>query len=320
MSKVEAVNCHQMPKEIVKEMDKYIIGQDEAKKAVAIAFVSRGRRMMVEDETLRSEILPKNVLLSGPTGVGKTEIARRVADITDSPFLKVEMTKFTEVGYAGKDVESIIRDFVDLTIKRERDKMIKNYEASARKMAIKYIIQAIKKATKMKKAADNNRNILQTIITNDEKPGNKNISDFKTFTEFEQKQSDNLFDNLNFDVDEDKFANGEYDDVDITIVMPENLKKDSFVGLEDGFINGSNGAAAMISIIPLFSFKGDKNTAGTERTMKVREALDIMTDYYIDKYIDKYLVVTDVIKKIEQKGVIFLDEIDKLISNNTSVI
>ena len=316
MSKKDMV-CHQMPKEIVKEMDKYIIGQYEAKKAVAIAFVSRGRRMLVDDEVLRSEMLPKNVLLSGPTGVGKTEIARRVADITDSPFLKVEMTKFTEVGYAGKDVESIIRDFVDLTIKRERGKMIKNYEVSAKKMAIKYVIQAIKKATKMKKAVDD-RNILQTIVTNDEKSKNKNISDSETFTEFEKKQSDNLFDSLNFDIDEDKFANGEYDDVDITIVMPDGVgsKKDSFIGLEDGFINGTSGAVAMISIIPLFSFnKGDKNVSEVARTMKVREALDIMTDYYIDKYLDKCLVVTDVIKKIEQKGVIFLDEIDKLISN-----
>lgn len=315
MSKQSEV-CHQMPKEIVKEMDKYIIGQDEAKKAVAIAFVSRGRRMMIEDEVLRSEILPKNVLLSGPTGVGKTEIARRVADITDSPFLKVEMTKFTEVGYAGKDVESIIRDFVDLTIKRERDKMIKNYEASAKKMAIKYIIQAIKKATKMKKTDD--KNILQTIIANDKKLENKDTADSDAFVRPEENQSDSLFDNLNFDIDEDKFANGEYDDIDITIVVPDNVgsKKDSFVGIEDGFINGTSGAAAMISIIPLFSFsKGDKNVSEVARTMKVREALDMMTDYYIDKYIDKCLVVTDVIKKIEQKGVIFLDEIDKLISS-----
>ena len=123
---------HKTPKEIVKEMNNYIIGQDEAKKLVAIAFVNRGRRMMVEDEKLRSEITPKNVLLSGPTGVGKTEIARRVADITDSPFIKVEMTKFTEVGYAGKDVETIIRDLVEITIKRERNNLAKKYEDTAK--------------------------------------------------------------------------------------------------------------------------------------------------------------------------------------------
>ena len=108
LKKAEVLN--QTPKEIAKEMDKYIIGQDEAKKAVAIAFVNRGRRMMIDDPELRAEISPKNVLLSGPTGVGKTEIARRVAGITDSPFVKAEMTKYTEVGHAGKDVDSIIRE------------------------------------------------------------------------------------------------------------------------------------------------------------------------------------------------------------------
>ena len=118
----KTVVSYQTPKEIVKEMDKYIIGQEEAKKVVAIAFVNRARRMRITDDSLRSEILPKNVLLSGPTGVGKTEIARRVADITGSPFFKVEMTKFTEVGYAGKDVESIIRDLVSVTVKREKDR------------------------------------------------------------------------------------------------------------------------------------------------------------------------------------------------------
>ena len=133
----------QTPKEIVSEMNKYIIGQAEAKKAVAIAFVNRGRRMMIDDEELRAEICPKNVMLSGPTGVGKTEIARRVADITDSPFIKVEMTKFTEVGYAGKDVESIIRDLVDLTIKRERDKIAKEQDMASKKFAIKYVAKAM---------------------------------------------------------------------------------------------------------------------------------------------------------------------------------
>ena len=133
----KTVVSYQTPKEIVKEMDKYIIGQEEAKKVVAIAFVNRARRMRIADDSLRSEILPKNVLLSGPTGVGKTEIARRVADITGSPFFKVEMTKFTEVGYAGKDVESIIRDLVSVTIKREKDKLAKEHEMIAKRAAIK---------------------------------------------------------------------------------------------------------------------------------------------------------------------------------------
>ena len=162
----KATISHQTPKEIAVEMDKYIIGQDEAQKAVAIEFVNRGRRMMISDEKLRAEISPKNVLLSGPTGVGKTEIARRVADITDSPFFKVEMTKFTEVGYAGRDVETIIRDLVDLTIKRERDRMTKEREIVAKKSAVKYVLQAMKDFKKQKKT---DKNIIQTIKPSTEK-------------------------------------------------------------------------------------------------------------------------------------------------------
>ena len=262
---------HQTPKEIASKMDEYIIGQDDAKKAVAIAFVNRGRRMMIKDESLQAEISPKNVLLSGPTGVGKTEIARRVADITDSPFLKVEMTKFTEVGYAGKDVETIIRDLVDLTIKRERNKMIKEREDIAKKSAIKYVAQAMKDAGK--------------------------------------------------DVDLDKLAHGDYDNDEVKIALPATARKHNdekgaaFGGVEDGLV----GAAMAISIVPLFDLglpkvKKDK----VVKTVKVRDALESMAEYEVEEFVDKNLVIADVLKKIEQKGVVFLDEIDKLISNKNS--
>ena len=167
---------HQTPKEIVVEMNKYIIGQEEAKKAVAIAFVNRGRRMMIDDENLRAEISPKNVLLSGPTGVGKTEIARRVADITDSPFLKVEMTKFTEVGYAGKDVESIIRDLVEITLKKEKDKLSKAVEMTAKKNALKYVFKALQENNKAR-----DRQIPLELHTGDELVAhdNKNKKDIQ---------------------------------------------------------------------------------------------------------------------------------------------
>ena len=213
---------HKTPKEIVKEMNNYIIGQDEAKKLVAIAFVNRGRRMMVEDEKLRSEITPKNVLLSGPTGVGKTEIARRVADITDSPFIKVEMTKFTEVGYAGKDVETIIRDLVEITIKRERNNLAKKYEDTAKANALKTVGDALRKAG---------------------------------------------FVNLN----EEKLANGEYDNQEIEIALPENPNKSQ---PNDPFFDGTpamGAATAMISIIPLFDYNGpEKKNKKELKKVKVR--------------------------------------------------
>src|SRR5580700_6266925 len=118
------------PKEIVGELDKYIIGQAEAKRAVAIALRNRWRRMQLTSP-LRDEIMPKNILMIGPTGVGKTEIARRVAKLADAPFIKIEATKFTEVGYVGRDVESIIRDLVDMAVKLMREKAIARVRAAA---------------------------------------------------------------------------------------------------------------------------------------------------------------------------------------------
>ena len=115
-----------VPKKIVEELDKYIVSQDEAKKNVAISLRNRYRRKEIENETLRKEITPKNIILMGSTGVGKTEIARRLAKITDSPFLKVEATKYTEVGYVGKDVESIIKDLVAVTITKLKNEKIES--------------------------------------------------------------------------------------------------------------------------------------------------------------------------------------------------
>ena len=255
---------HKTPKELVKEMDKYIIGQQDAKKAVAIAFVDRYRRMMIEDDELRAEILPKNVLLSGSTGVGKTEIARRIANITDSPFLKVEMTKFTEVGYAGKDVETIIRDLVDLTMKREKDRLTKEREPISKKEAIKCVMRALKEAGK--------ENVL-----------------------------------------EDDVMCGKYDNEQIKIEAPDlPSNKDSFNDFSGNFSGGN----AMISIIPLFEFGHAKHKREKLlKEMKVREAIEVLTEGDIAEYLDKHLVASDVLKKVEQNGIIFLDEIDKLISN-----
>ncbi|MDH3695542.1 MAG: AAA family ATPase, partial [Gammaproteobacteria bacterium] len=112
------------PREIVEELDKHIVGQDSAKRAVAIALRNRWRRMQVDDEELRAEITPKNILMIGPTGVGKTEIARRLARLAKAPFIKVEATKFTEVGYVGRDVDSIVRDLVDTSVKMTREEEI----------------------------------------------------------------------------------------------------------------------------------------------------------------------------------------------------
>ncbi|MDF1678575.1 MAG: ATP-dependent protease ATPase subunit HslU [Legionellaceae bacterium] len=131
------------PREIVEELDKHIIGQDDAKRAVAIALRNRWRRMQIEDKNLRAEIMPKNILMIGPTGVGKTEIARRLARLANAPFIKVEATKFTEVGYVGRDVESIIRDLVDVGFKLERENAMKKVSQQAEDAAEERILDAL---------------------------------------------------------------------------------------------------------------------------------------------------------------------------------
>ena len=130
------------PQEIVSELDKHIIGQDKAKRAVAIALRNRWRRQQVP-EPLRHEIVPKNILMIGPTGVGKTEIARRLARLANAPFIKIEATKFTEVGYVGKDVDSIIRDLVENAIKEERDRAKRKVDARARDLAEERVLDAL---------------------------------------------------------------------------------------------------------------------------------------------------------------------------------
>src|SRR5690348_819291 len=130
------------PKEIVQELDKHIIGQAEAKRAVAVALRNRWRRMQLRSP-MRDEIMPKNILMIGPTGVGKTEIARRLAKLADAPFIKVEATKFTEVGYVGRDVESIIRDLVDVSIKMIREKEIAKVKSHAELAAEERILDAL---------------------------------------------------------------------------------------------------------------------------------------------------------------------------------
>ncbi|MEJ2756230.1 MAG: AAA family ATPase, partial [Gammaproteobacteria bacterium] len=130
------------PKEIVAELDKHIIGQNDAKRAVALALRTRWRRMQVE-ETMRNEISPKNILMIGPTGVGKTEIARRLAKLAQAPFIKVEATKFTEVGYVGRDVESIIRDLADLAVKMLREKAISDVDTAASLAAEERVLDAL---------------------------------------------------------------------------------------------------------------------------------------------------------------------------------
>lgn len=260
------------PQELVKELDKYIIGQTEAKKAVAVALRNRYRRKLIE-KPLRDEIVPKNILMIGPTGVGKTEIARRIAKLTDAPFVKVEATNFTEVGYVGKDVDSIIKDLTDVSIKKERKKAKEENEAKAKEIAKNKIVD-----------------IMLEIIPEESK----------------EKEKEKLL---------ELFDKGELFDRDIEIDMPEQSKH--FIDQID-FPEGS-AHIGMISIGEIVgkSFGIEKKK---KKKMKVKEAFDIFVEDEEDELLDEEKVMKIAIQKVEEDGIVFIDEIDKVsMRDNSSV-
>ncbi|HIH2763311.1 MAG TPA: ATP-dependent protease ATPase subunit HslU [Candidatus Azoamicus sp.] len=249
------------PKEIVNELDKHIIGQTEAKKAVAIALRNRYRRKLIPDE-LKNEITPKNILMIGTTGVGKTEIARRLAKLDNAPFIKVEATKFTEIGYVGRDVETIIRDLLDIAIN-----MVKREE-------INKIESKIKNITEEK--------IFNYIISNDE---NKNISENK---------KEELKKNL---------ASGNMDKIEIEIDVSNSNNYFDNLNIPGMDIIGNQ----VQNIMQSLSGKKNKKIKTT-----VKNAINIIKDEEASKFINKDDIITAAIEKVEQNGIVFLDEIDKI--------
>ncbi len=253
------------PKQIVAELDKYIIGQDRAKKAVAIALRNRYRRSKLPAE-LREEITPKNIILKGPTGVGKTEIARRLAKLVGAPFIKVEATKFTEVGYVGRDVESMIRDLVEVSVRLVKEEKIRQVEEKATPIVnnrLLDIIFPIKKAT-----AD--------VITDE--------------AEFKHSVLERLI-------------RGDYDDELIELEVNSAPKQ----------LNLMPGAGVELDIGNIFgdAFGGFGNKK-KKKKMTVKQARETLLSEESDKLIDLDTVNSEAIKRAEQEGIIFIDEIDKV--------
>ncbi len=265
------------PRQIVHELDRFIIGQSEAKKAVAIALRNRYRRSRVSEE-LRDEIIPKNILMMGPTGVGKTEIARRLAKLVNAPFIKVEATKFTEVGYVGRDVESIIRDLTENAIRMVRKEHMERVLPRARVLAEEKLSDML--VHPQRKAASNPLDFLLG------KQKEQQASPEET-TALAKKKEDIRH----------QLMRGEIEDLDLEIEVEEEMPT-----LEVG---GSS--------ISIGDMMGNMMPRKTKmRRVKVKEARKILTDQEAAKLIDNDAVQEEAINRTEQNGIVFIDEIDKI--------
>jgi ATP-dependent HslUV protease ATP-binding subunit HslU len=273
-----ALESTMTPKEIVSELDKYIIGQDEAKRAVAIALRNRWRRMQLPEE-LRREITPKNILMIGPTGVGKTEISRRLAHLAGAPFVKVEATKFTEVGYVGRDVDSIIRDLMDISIKMTREKAMEEMKSLALEAAEERVLDALippargafegepEDAKKQQEAAE--------------------IKESATRALFRQKLQDGKLDDKEIEIDVS--ASG----VGVEIMGPPGMEE--MVGQLQGMMENMSSQKTKT------------------RRMKVPDALKQLQEDEAAKLVNEDEIRAQSLESVEQNGIVFLDEIDKIV-------
>ena len=276
------------PQQIVTELDRYIIGQDEAKKSVAVALRNRYRRSLLPEEA-QEEISPKNIIMIGPTGVGKTEIARRLAKLVKAPFVKVEATKFTEVGYVGRDVESIVRDLVEAAVRQVNDEKVNSVERQAEKMANERLLDIIAPLPKKKSSEANHFEMFFN--------GNKEQHDDNTASESMEEiknKRDILREKLKRLELEDDYVEVEVED---TNAMNEML---STMGMDDMAGNFSD----------MFSGLMPKKTK--KRKVTVEQARKILTQQEAEKLIDFEEVKQEAIKLAENAGIIFLDEIDKI--------
>lgn len=281
------------PREIVEKLDRHIIGQADAKRAVAIALRNRWRRQNVPEE-LAEEISPKNIIMIGPTGVGKTEIARRLAKLDNSPFLKVEASKFTEVGYVGRDVESMIRDLVELSINMVKSEEQDNVQMRAAEIAEERLLDLLLPAKPSEKKIDD-------MLTNPE----SSEEDFQ-LTEEQSRKNDATREKLRQLLKDGKLDNRI---VELEVTEAKNgpmIEIFSAVGMED---MGLNIKDMLGNALPQKKKK---------RSVKVPEALDILAEEEAQKLIDMDKVHRTALERVEQSGIIFLDEIDKIVGSDSA--
>lgn len=267
------------PRQIVEELDKYIVGQYQAKKAVAIAIRNRIRRQRLPEEW-RKEVIPKNILLIGPTGVGKTEIARRLAQLSGSPFLKVEATKFTEVGYVGKNVDSMIRDLVEIAVNMVKQEKIREVEPRVKELVEERILEAIVPSRKQNLPFANIFGLqVQSEYTEDQ--------------DVRRRRAELR----------EKLRNGELEDLEIELDVEVQQPGIGFVGIPDMEEMGIDFSQILGNILP----KQRKR-----RRMKVSEARRVLAPIESEKLIDMDEVVQQALKLAQERGIIFIDELDKI--------
>ena len=290
------------PKEIVQELDKYIIGQDEAKKSVAIALRNRYRRSLLPDE-LREEITPKNILMMGPTGCGKTEIARRLAKLMDAPFVKVEATKFTEVGYVGRDVDSMIRDLVEASIRITKQSMLEEKYSVADEIVEEKIIEAIIPGKK-KPSSSKSRGPFDFIL------GNSGYVSQKEQYEQQQQQQAAL---------EGEGRDTELAREQVRQQLREGLLEEQYIEIQvtdapktNQLDMGNEGMS--IAIGNIFGDMAPKRMK--TKKVKVKDARKILREEEAQNLIDMDQVTDDALQNAEQNGIIFIDEIDKIASGS----
>ncbi len=256
------------PREIVSELDRFIIGQNDAKRAVAIALRNRWRRQQLPED-MREEVLPKNILMIGPTGVGKTEIARRLARLAQAPFLKVEATKFTEVGYVGRDVESIVRDLLEIAINMTRERLRKEVKAKAELAAEERLLDSL--------VGENARD--ETRIT------------FRR-----------------------RLRNGELDDKEVEVQVADTA------GLQLPTMDIPGMPGSQMGVMNLNEMFGKAFGGRTKtRRLTVDQALELLINEESDKLLDQEMVVNEAISTVEQNGIVFLDEIDKITARSERI-
>ena len=260
------------PREIVQELDKHIIGQAEAKRAVAIALRNRWRRAQVNDQDLRKEITPKNILMIGPTGVGKTEIARRLANLADAPFIKVEATKFTEVGYVGREVDSIIRDLADVAVKGQREAEINRMRPRAEDAAEERVLDILLPPARSAEDIDTNS------------------SDGAARQTFRKKLREGKLDDKEVEIDIAVQKAG------VEIFGPQGMEDltDQLQGMMKNM--GSNKTQA--------------------RKVTIKEALKLLTEEEAAKLINEEDLKLSAIERLENSGIVFIDEIDKIVGSS----